>query len=99
MKKWLVGLLAGLLMCASTWAAVDLNRATRSELEAVKGIGPAKARAIVEYRRKHGPFRNVEALADVKGFGKASVARLKGVLTVGVDTGKAPRKPYSGGNQ
>jgi competence protein ComEA len=92
MKKRLVGLLAGVLMCIPTWAAVDLNSATRSELEAVKGIGPAKARAIVEYRRKHGPFRNVEALVEVKGFGKASVARLKGVLTVRAVTGKTAGK-------
>jgi len=92
MKKRLGGLLAGLLMCVSAWAAVDLNRATRSELEAVQGIGPAKASAIVEYRLKHGPFRNVEALAEVKGFGKASVAKLKGVLTVGADAGKVAAK-------
>jgi competence protein ComEA len=96
MKKRLGGLLAGLLMCmcVSAWAAVDLNSATRSELEAVKGIGPAKARAIMEYRRKHGPFRNVEALADVKGFGKASVAKLKGELTVGAEAGKAAGRKY-----
>jgi competence protein ComEA len=82
MKRYLWSLLAGLLLSVSAWAAVDLNTATLSELEAVKGIGPVKAKAIVEYRRKHGPFGNVDALVEVKGFGKAGVAKLKAQLTV-----------------
>ena len=83
MKKYIGSLLAGLLLSVSAWGAVDLNSATQSELEAVKGIGPAKAKAILEYRQKNGPFRNVDALAEVRGFGKASVAKLKGELAVG----------------
>jgi len=83
MKKFIGSLLVGLLLSVSAWAAVDLNSATQSELEAVKGIGPAKAKVIVEYRQKNGPFKSVDALAEVKGFGKASVAKLKGELTVG----------------
>jgi competence protein ComEA len=83
MKKIIAGLLAALLLSVSAWAAVDINTATQSELEAVKGIGPAKAKAIVEHRQKNGAFKNVDALAEVKGFGKASVAKLKGDLTAG----------------
>ncbi|TXT21262.1 MAG: competence protein ComEA [bacterium] len=52
MQKWFGGLLAGLLFSLSAWAAVDINSATQSELEAVKGIGPAKAKAIVEHGGK-----------------------------------------------
>jgi competence protein ComEA len=91
MKKWFVGLFASLLLSASALAAIDLNTATQSELESVKGIGPAKAKQIVEYRQKNGPFKNVDALAEVKGFGKASVAKFKNELVVGGDakaTGK-----------
>jgi competence protein ComEA len=91
MKKMLGSLILGLLFSMSAWAAVDLNSATQSELETVKGIGPAKAKQIVEYRQKNGPFKSVDALADVKGFGKASVARFKGELMVGGDA-KAARK-------
>lgn len=83
MKKWVGSLLAGMLISLSAWAAVDINTATQSELEAVKGIGPAKAKAIVGYREKNGPFKSIDSLAEVKGFGKASVAKLKGELTVG----------------
>ncbi len=90
MKK-LGSLILALLFSMSAWAGVDLNSATQSELESVKGIGPAKAKQIVEYRQKNGPFKSVEALADVKGFGKASVARFKDELMVG-DGAKAAKK-------
>ena len=83
MKTLLGSLLAALLFSVSAWAAVDINTATQSELEAVKGIGPAKAKAIVEHRQKNGAFKNLDALAEVKGFGKASVAKLKGELSAG----------------
>ena len=92
MQKWFGGLLAGLLFSLSAWAAVDINSATQSELEAVKGIGPAKAKAIVEHRQKSGPFKSVDDLDKVKGFGKASVDKLRNELTVGGDGGKAAAK-------
>lgn len=85
MKKLFGSLVLGLLVSLPAWAAVDLNSATLSELEAVKGIGPAKAKAIMEYREKYGPFKSVDGLADVKGFGKASVAKLKSEFVVGAD--------------
>jgi competence protein ComEA len=88
MTKWFGSLLAGLLLSVSAWAAVDLNAATQSELEAVKGIGPAKAKAIIDYRTKNGPYKNVDDLMAVRGFGKASVAKLKGELVIGSDSVK-----------
>ena len=83
MKGWISGLLLGLLLSFSAFASVDLNKATQSELESIKGIGPAKAKAIVMHREKNGAFKNVDDLAHVKGFGKASVMKLKDQLTVG----------------
>lgn len=83
MKRLFGGLLVGLFLNLPVWAFVDLNKATQSELESVKGIGPSKAKAIVAHRQKHGPFKSVEDLASVKGFGKASVVKLKDQLTVG----------------
>jgi len=83
MCKSIVGFLLGLLFSLSAWAALDLNKATQSELESVKGIGPAKAKAIVEYREKNGAFKSMDDLAQVKGFGKATVAKLKDQVTVG----------------
>lgn len=62
------------------FAAVNINTATVDELDAVKGIGPGKAKAIVEYRSKNGPFKSVDDLKGVKGFGEKSVAKLRGEL-------------------
>ncbi len=64
-------------------AVVDLNSATSAELDAVKGIGPAKAKAIIDFREKNGPFKSVDDLDNVKGFGKKTVEKLRPELTVG----------------
>lgn len=69
-------------------AAVNINTATQSELEAVKGLGPAKAKAIIAYRQQNGAFKTLDDLDKVKGFGKASVEKLRSELSVGDDRGK-----------
>ena len=49
---------------------VNVNTADAETISAeLKGIGLAKARAIVEYRQKHGPFKTVEDLKLVSGIG------------------------------
>lgn len=64
-------------------AAVNLNTATVEELQSLKGVGPAKAKAIVEYRKKNGNFKSVNDLNNVSGFGDKTVAALKNEVTVG----------------
>lgn len=76
------------LMSVNAYAVVDLNKATQSELEAVKGLGPAKAKAIITYREKQGAFKSVDDLDKVKGFGKATVDKLRPELTVGSSAAK-----------
>ena len=83
MKKMLTGLLLSFAVSFAAMAAVDLNGATQAELESVKGIGPSKAKAIIAHRDKNGPFKSVDDLAKVKGFGKASVNKIKGEVSVG----------------
>lgn len=61
---------------------VDLNTAGVSEFDALPGIGAARARAIVTYRQANGPFRAVQDLARVPGFGPAALGRLRGRLRV-----------------
>lgn len=94
MRKLLIGLLTCFALSGPVFAAVpvDLNSATQAQLEAVHGIGPAKAKAIVEYRAKHGAFKSVDELDHVKGFGKKSVAKLRSQLTAGGAAGKGARK-------
>ncbi|NTV94918.1 MAG: ComEA family DNA-binding protein [Thiobacillus sp.] len=88
MKHLLFGILAFVFSTLSAFAAVNLNTATQAELEAVKGIGPAKAKAIIAYREKNGGFKSVDELAKVKGFGKASAEKLKGQFEVPAEAAK-----------
>ena len=66
-----------MMLCASAWGAVNLNTATQQELESLKGVGPSKARAIIEYRTKHGPFTSIQSLRSVPGFGEKTVKKLE----------------------
>jgi competence protein ComEA len=53
---------------------VNVNTADAETISAeLKGIGLTKARAIVEYRKKHGPFRSADDLSLVKGIGERTV--------------------------
>jgi competence protein ComEA len=61
---------------------VNLNTATKEELVALPGIGPAKAQAILDYRNSHGQFKSIEEVKDVKGIGAKRFEKLKGELTV-----------------
>lgn len=63
-------------------AVANLNTASAAELEAVPGIGPATARAIVEYRSKHGNFKRVDDLTAVSGIGPKTLEKLRPYLTV-----------------
>ena len=53
---------------------VDVNTADAETISAeLKGVGLSKAKAIVEYREKHGPFRSADDLSLVKGIGERTV--------------------------
>lgn len=65
---------------ATRTVQVSINTATAAELEAVPGIGPATARAIVEYRTKHGAFRRIEDLTAVSGIGPKTLEKLRPYL-------------------
>ena len=61
---------------------VDLNTATADELDALPGIGPATAAAIIDHRQRNGPFTSVDELADVRGIGDAKLAELRDLVRV-----------------
>lgn len=80
--RQLLALAIGLCWAGLSLALVNVNTATREELEVLKGIGPAKAQAIIDHRRRHGPFRDVESLRDVPGIGPVTFADLRHQVSV-----------------
>ena len=61
---------------------VDLNRATVEQLDALPGVGPSTAAAIVSYRDQHGPFGSVDDLLQVRGIGPAKLDAIRALVTV-----------------
>jgi competence protein ComEA len=61
---------------------IDLNRATLEELVTLPGIGPAKAKAILERREAVNGFRSIDDLLDVPGIGPKTLERLAGLVRV-----------------
>ena len=51
-------------------------------LETLPGVGPATAAAIIDHRTRHGPFRTVDGLLDVRGIGEAKLAALRDLARV-----------------
>ena len=64
---------------------VDINTANQEELEALPGIGPVKAAAILEYRRDNGPFQSAEELLNVDGIGEKLLEKIRGYITVSTE--------------
>ena len=99
-------LLSALVLCLCSGialATVNLNTASKEELVALPGIGPAKAQAILDYRKSHGAFKAVEELKDVKGIGAKRYEKLKSEVTVGGGAGNraaaAAAKPEAAANR
>lgn len=78
--------LSFLLLTLSVYAhagQVDINSADAPTLaKNIKGIGLKKAKLIVEYRTKHGAFKNISELTKVKGIGKKLIDKNRETLVV-----------------
>jgi competence protein ComEA len=62
---------------------LDLNGADAARIELLPGMGPVTARAIVEYRREHGPFSAVSGLEEVPGIGPKRIEMVRPFVTLG----------------
>lgn len=68
---------------AMTPTTVNINVADAKTLSTVlKGVGLARAQAIVSYRKKNGKFYSAEELTAIKGIGDGTIARNKGKIVV-----------------
>ena len=62
---------------------VDINNADIGLFDALPGIGPTKAAAIVTYRQEHGPFKKIEDIMNVPGIGDGLFNSIKDLISVG----------------
>lgn len=105
MRKTIQSLLAAGLFCFTSFGAfasqpVNINTADAKALaDALNGVGPAKAEAIVAWREANGPFQSVEQLAEVRGIGLRTVELNRDVITLGseAEAPTTPAKPVAAG--
>ena len=81
MKRFIALVIAGLASIGAAMAAVNVNTASKEDLEALKDVGPVRAQAIVDYRNRHGAFRSLEDLDRVPGIGKATIDAIRKDVT------------------
>lgn len=82
-----------LLVGQALAAPVDINCADAAALASgLKGVGDAKAAAIVAYRTEHGPFKSADDLASVAGIGPKTVEENRADIVIS-ESCKAPKKP------
>ena len=75
---------------------VNINTADATALaKALNGIGPAKAKAIVSYREKNGPFKSVDQLAMVEGITQKLIDKNRADIRLGADKGGEKSVPAS----
>ena len=61
---------------------VDINSATLSDLDALPGVGPSTAQAIIDYRIANGPYASVDDLLNVRGIGPSKLAAMRARVRV-----------------
>jgi competence protein ComEA len=66
----------------STAGIVDINSATLSDLDALPGVGPSTAQAIIDYRTANGPYASVDDLLNVRGIGPSKLAAMRARVRV-----------------
>ncbi|WP_339146959.1 MULTISPECIES: helix-hairpin-helix domain-containing protein [unclassified Sutcliffiella] len=66
----------------SAGGKININSASEEELTALTGVGPAKAKAIIDYRTDHGLYKSIEEIMNVTGIGEKSFEKLKDEITV-----------------
>lgn len=61
---------------------VDINSATLADLDALPGVGPSTAQAIIDYRVTNGPYASVDDLLNVRGIGPSKLAAMRARVRV-----------------
>jgi len=91
-RKFAPTLAAMMLLSQLVYAEpVNINTADATALaKALNGIGPAKAKAIVSYRDKNGPFKSADQLAMVEGITQKLIDKNRADIKLGADKAAMP---------
>jgi comEA protein len=65
---------------------VNINKASKDELKALKGIGDTRAQDIIDYRTKNGDFKTIDDLEKVKGVGPGTMKQIRANISVSGET-------------
>lgn len=90
MKTFLILVLCWLGLSLSAHAAVNINTANQTELESLPGIGPVRAKAILEYRKKNGGFKSVDELTRVDGIGPVTLKNARNDIVLDTNLTSKP---------
>lgn len=61
---------------------ININTADADTLDKLPGIGPSRAKKIIQYREKNGPFKTIDDLKNIGGIGDRMFNNLKDSITV-----------------
>ena len=61
---------------------ININTANQTELETLSGIGPSTALKIINYKKEHGKFNNIEEIKNVPGIGESKFENIKEYICV-----------------
>ena len=99
MKKIVLALaflMSSMLVGQAYASSVNINKATVEQLQSVHGIGEKTAKAIVQYRKKHGAFKSIADLKNVSGIGDKKFAKMKKEVKVSGATSVSKDKKSKG---
>lgn len=61
---------------------ININTADEKQLQQIKGVGPAIAGRIIEYRENNGAFKSIDEIKKVRGIGDKTFEKMKDQITV-----------------